>query len=119
MSRDADNQRLAEIAEKLADEPRRALLEYAEFLFDRHGAVEADGPPPAPEPIPRPERESVVAAVKRLSATYPMVERGNLLNETSMLVTQHVMYGRNPMEVIDELEALFERHYRRLLGDDV
>ena len=64
-----------------------------------------------PQPIPRPESETVVGAIKRLSATFPMLDRAKLLNETSVLVTQHVMRGRDATEVIEELEVLFRRHY--------
>ena len=36
--------------------------------------------------IPRPETESVIAAIKRLSKTYPMLERKLLFNQTSILM---------------------------------
>ena len=101
---------------------RHALLAFAAFLAAREGAgdiVRADATPPPrevpePEPIPRPESEKVVHAVKRLSRTYFMLDKAKMLNETSELVTQHVVHGREAGEVIDELEALFEKHYHRL-----
>jgi hypothetical protein len=37
-----------------------------------------------------------------------------MLNETSVLMTQHVISGRDAAEVIDELEVLFRRHYEKL-----
>lgn len=103
--------RLREIAASLPEEPARALLEYAEFLAARYG-----GPKEIIQPldISRPSQESVVKAIQRLSATYPMVDRSKMLNETSVLMTQHVIQGRNAVEVIDELEALFRRHYEQL-----
>jgi hypothetical protein len=91
---------------------QQQLLEFAEFLLKQHGqrAVE---PPPAPADIPRPGQESVVGAIKRLSATYPMLDRSKMLHETSGLMTQHVMQGRDAVEVIDELEILFQRHFSK------
>lgn len=95
----------------LDDDRQRTLLAFAEFLAAR-------SPPPAaasPEPqtIPRPAEESVVKAIRRLMATYPMLDRGNLLNETSSYMTRHVMQGKPAIEVIDELEIVFARHYER------
>jgi len=91
---------------------RETLLAFAEFLA---GRKKEPAPTELPEPtsIPRPEKESVVGAIKRLSATYPMLEKGRMLNETSNLMTRHIMHGRAATEVIDELEALFGRHYEQ------
>lgn len=101
------------------------LLAFAEFLHSRAGAAWVTPPAPEPvvipdpEPIPRPDKESVVKAVKRLSLTYPMISRQkNLLNETSALMTQHVMQGRDAVEVIDELEVVFARFYAELKAGD-
>jgi hypothetical protein len=44
--------------------------------------------------MPRPSQESVVAAIKRLSKTYEMLDRGPMLNETSALMSAHVLQGR-------------------------
>jgi hypothetical protein len=101
-------------------------MRFAEFLAERglHGqGAESEGPrdsePPRPEAIPRPDTETVVAAIRRLTATYPMLERDRLLHETSELMTGHVMQGRPATEVIDELEIVFRRHYERVnSGDD-
>ncbi|NOX76454.1 MAG: Crp/Fnr family transcriptional regulator [Gammaproteobacteria bacterium] len=95
---------------RLVESDRQSLLAFAEFLCSREKA-ESAGPVPEPQPIPRPEGESVVAAIKRLSATYPMLDRPELLNESSVLMTQHVMQGREAGDVVDELEVLFRRFY--------
>jgi hypothetical protein len=97
---------------------RDSLLAFAEFLVQRAatGVEDEDAGLPEPEPIPRPERESVIAAMRRLSATYPMVDRAVLLNDASGLMSAHVLHGRAAPEVIDELEALFRRAYEDLLG---
>jgi len=117
--------RLAEIVQRLPAAQAQALLEFAEFLLMRHGAFAAEDREgaatpeiPAPLDIPRPVEETVVKAVKRLRATYPMLDARKLLNETSALMTQHVMQGRDKVEVIEELEILFRAHYERLVGND-
>ena len=92
----------------LSDSGREMLLEYAEFLAGRHAR-----PVSSLEPldIPRPETETVVAAIKRLVETFPMLERSALFNETSGLMAQHMMYARPAPEVINQLEDLFRQHY--------
>ena len=66
--------------------------------------------------IPRPEKESVVGAMKRLRKTYPMIDPDRLLDEASGLMSAHLLGGRPAADVIDDLEALFERHFRELAG---
>lgn len=122
---DSIEKRLAEIVARLPAAQADALLEFAEFLLIRHGSTGAETTPgitaaeiPTPLDIPRPTEESVVKAVKRLRATYPMLDARKLLNETSSLMTQHVMQGRDKIEVIEELEILFRTHYEKLTGDN-
>jgi len=103
---------------QLPDEVAQQLLDFAEFLVSRHvhhglEALEI----PQPEKITRPEKESVVIAVKRLSATYPMVNKDKLLDKTSSLVSQNLLQGRDTVEVIDELEIIFKQHYQILLEE--
>jgi hypothetical protein len=102
--------RIREILGELPEAQAIALLEYAEFLASRHTTLAT---PTEPLVIPRPERESVVRAIKRLGATYPMVDRSKILNETSVLMTQHVIHGRDAVEVINELEILFRQYYEK------
>lgn len=107
---------LVRIFRSLDAENRRALCAFAEFLAARRGeepADSADAHPVEPRAVPRPERETVVAAIKRLSHTYSMLDRGAMLNETSTLVSAHVLGGRPASDVIDELEALFARSYNQ------
>ena len=106
-----DAKRLQEIFSGLTPAAAQQLLEFAEFLFLRHAVV----PVPATlQNIPRPPQESVVKAIKRLAATYPMLDRAKMLHETSALMTQHVVQGRDAISVIDDLEQLFRQHYQRL-----
>ena len=59
----------------------------------------------------------MIGAIKRLNASYPMLESRRLLDETSLLMSQHVLQGRDVNQVIDELEQLFRRHYELLLNE--
>lgn len=96
----------------LGDADRATLLRFAEYL-----AQDSSGETPGqaePLDLPRPAEETVVAAIRRLTATYPMIDKDRLLHQTSGLMTQHVMQGRAAADVIDELEQLFERHYQLL-----
>ncbi len=111
---DKTEKRLLEILERLPPEQAQQLLDYAEFLFVRHGVEPV---PSDPVEIERPAEESVVVAIKRLRMTYPMIDPGKLLNETYDLMSQHVMQGRAAIEVIDELEALFRRHYEQMFSN--
>ena len=95
----------------LSAERQALLLEYAEFLAQRGAAAAL--PAMAPVPEPRPENETVVKAIQRLTRTYPMLDRRKLLVETSRCVEQHVIHGRAAGEVITELELIFEQHYEK------
>ena len=100
----------------LPEAARSNLLDFAAFLADRYppqtqAAVE-------PLEIPRPPEESVIAAVKRLSATYPMLNKDTMLHDTSALVAQHLVQGRDVVEVIDELEEIFRQRYQTLQQDN-
>ena len=110
-----DQQRLLKSYRGLSEQDRHALLRYAEFLSRQEQEPTAEAAAPQqPADIPRPADESVIAAIRRLSQTFPMLEKDVLLHETSGLMTAHVMQGRPAVEVIDELEILFRRHYERV-----
>jgi hypothetical protein len=122
---DETEKRLTGILRKLPAAQAETLLEFAEFLLMRHGGVSREEGKtagtleiPAPVEIPRPAEETVVKAVKRLRATYPMLDARKLLNQTSDLMTQHIVQGREAIEVIEELEILFRAHYEKLAGND-
>ena len=106
---------------RLEKSNQQALLQFAAFLEHSQTLDTATQRTtvafPTPEPIPRPKQESVVKAIKRLTATYPMIDRDLLLNETSQLMTEHVLHGKSAPQVIDELEALFQQHYTVLKSE--
>lgn len=101
---------------ELAERDRDTLLAFAEFLTQRGSERVAAEQATVPEPKPceRPAEETVIAAVKRLSASYHMLDRNRMFHETAALMTSHVVQGRPANEVIDDLEKLFEEHYRKL-----
>ena len=108
---------LADIYTSLDDEARRSLIDYAEFLASRCQPKEAVDI--EPNHLPRPEEESVIAAIKRLSDVYHMLDRSKMLHETSGLMTKHVMQGVEANEVIDDLEILFSKFYEKQFGNDL
>jgi len=111
----ASQQRLLKLFRQLPGAEQQSLLSYAEFLLQRGaGQVTAPAGDRTPADIPRPESETVIAAMRRLSATFPMLDKDALLHEASALMTAHVMQGRPAVEVIDELEVVFRRHYERV-----
>jgi hypothetical protein len=109
-------QRLLKLFRQLSPAQRQSLLDFAGFLAQRSAAPTAGATAADLQPadIPRPEGESVVAAIRRLSETFHMLDRDELLHEASALMTAHVMQGRPAVEVIDELEVVFRRHYERV-----
>ena len=119
----ADQRRLLDHYARLDPEQQRMLLAFAEFLATRRMAEEEAAGAPAkavaesPLEIPRPRKESVVGAIKRLAQTYPMLDRSELLDETSALMSAHIMQGREAAAVIDDLETLFRTHYESHAAD--
>jgi len=105
-----------DIYDALPSESKKTLMDFAEFLYLRDGDCE----PVVSKKldIARPDSESVVAALKRLNQTYPMIERKLVFHEASSLMTDHIMQGRDVIEVIDELEALFDKHYQEFLENE-
>ncbi len=111
----AEEKRLRKLYRNMSSNDQATLMRFAEFLA---GSPTPDLEPmtefPSPESIQRPEQESVVKAIKRLTATYPMIPRERLLNETSSLMAAHVIHGKSATVVIDELEVMFAQHYTTL-----
>ena len=120
------DEKLIQYFSVLSDEHKKLVLEFMEFLGSKYpntsqseSRAEVKNAPekisePAfsePELIPRPESESVIAAIKRLSQSYPMLNKENLFDKTSTLMTAHIMQGRDVVEVIDEIEVVFKDQY--------
>jgi precorrin-3B methylase len=105
---DRSADKLLSLYRDLPEDRKAELLRFAEFLH-QHFAKPAV--PAEIQSIPRPEQESVIKAMQRLRATYPMLDAAILLDEASTLMSQHVIQGREAKAVIDDLEKLFRRHY--------
>ena len=99
-------------------EDRNSLIAFAEFLSKRDNmtSLEIDDQIThnCPLPIERPETESVIKAIKRLTKTYPMVDKEQFLHTITDLMTAHMMQGRDSVSIIDELEKLFSNAYEKL-----
>ena len=106
---------LTELYESLDVERKRSLCDFADFLYARAEPVVKEVPPP--EDIPRPEQETVVGAIKRLKSKYHMVESMSVFSRASSLMTDHMVSGRDVVEVIDEMESLFDEAYNNLLNE--
>ena len=102
---------LSAVFEQLTPERQQSLYDFAQFLLLQQGGPKASAVSQTPLDIPRPDAESVVAAIKRLAKTYPMLNREALLHDASTLMSAHVMQGRAANDVIDDLQALFESAY--------
>jgi hypothetical protein len=113
-----DSKKLLRLFRSLSSARQQALLEYAEFLASRDAADGLNAVPQEPLSIPRPEQESVVKAIQRLMASYPMLDRNKLLHETSAQMTRHLIHGVPAVEVIDELEVIFRRQYEARLEEN-
>lgn len=122
-------QTLLDLFNQLSEQDAQTLLRFAEFLATREGAAVSITPSesvmdstaaatiPQPEKIERPEQERVVDALKRLTATYPMLEKKHLLDKASELVAQHVMFGKPAKQVIDETEVIFTAAYEKFVAE--
>lgn len=104
---------LIDLYQSMDDERKRSLCDFADFLYAQAEPISKEIP--APEDVPRPQQETVVGAVKRLKIKYHMVESMTVFSAASTLMTDHMVKGRDVIEVIDEMDALFEDAYEKLL----
>jgi hypothetical protein len=102
---------LSVVFEQLSAERQQSLHDFAQFLMLQQGGPKESSVSQTPLDIPRPDAESVVAAIKRLAKTYPMLNREALLHDASTLMSAHVMQGRSAKDVIDDLQTMFESAY--------
>jgi len=117
---------LDEIFQALSPQDQHNLTAFAQFLLLRAkqaglGAGEAflsQSPEPdpiiIPEPLdlPRPDEETIIIAVRRLRATYPMLDQRILFDRSADVVSNAMMGLRDTVESIDQLEAIFEAIYQ-------
>lgn len=115
MSNIKNSKQLIELYEAMDDERKLSLCDFADFLYAKAGPVVKEVPQPAD--VQRPDVETVVGAVKRLKVKYHMVESMTVFSAASALMTDHMVKGRDVIEVIDEMETLFDDAYKNLLQD--
>ena len=112
VTRESREASLAKHAAALPDQAFDSLAEFAEFLAAKY-------PAPAVEqayvPLPRPEGESVIAAIKRLSKSYPMLDKTTLFDQTSAAMSAHILQDISAQESIDKLETVFREKYEAFL----
>ena len=101
---------MLDLFERLTPEQQDRLIAFAEFLDGRAPDAAAAA---APVAIPRAPGETVTMAIRRLTRAYPMLDRRKLMTEASRFMAQHALEGRAAREVIDDLEAVFARHYEQ------
>ena len=77
----SDSQEARPLAQlrKLTPARRKALIEYVELLVAESAAGRAE----RPSSIPRPAGEIVVQAIRRLTHTYPLIERAVIMSAVS------------------------------------
>jgi len=128
-------QTLLALFNNLTEQDAQTLLRFAEFLANSDSPIEIVDEPetklqedepqvsavtssvPKPVPIERPAEEKVVDALKRMSSTYPMLDRKKILDKASALVAQHVMFGQPAAVVINQIEEMFEKEYAQFVED--
>ncbi|MGA7180596.1 MAG: hypothetical protein WBX11_13560 [Thiobacillaceae bacterium] len=108
--------RLLDHFRRLSEARQVMLLEFAEYLANKEDASPKENVSAVPLDIPRPQSESVIKAVRRLRETYPMLDQNKIFSDVSAQMTKHVMHGIPAVEIIDELEVIFLRHYETHTG---
>ena len=105
--------KLCKVYKNLNENDRETLMAFAVFLNQRDMVSEdvVEIGLQKPLDIVPAEKESVVKGIKRLKASYHMIENDDLLHEVSALMTEHVMQGVAAAEVIAKVEAVFLKYY--------
>lgn len=106
---------LTDIFESLDAERQASILDFAEFLQAKGDLIVKEVPDLVD--ISRPNSETVVGAIKRLKQTYPMIDSMKVFSSASELMTDHMVKGRDVVEVIDEMEKIFEDFYSTMLDN--
>ncbi len=106
---------LKKVFRQLDSQSQNSVMDFAVFLLSSK-KPQADDSPIKELQLPiqeiAPESESVIGAIKRLRRIYPMLDTNDIFNESSALVSAHVMQGRPVISVINDLETLFDKHYQ-------
>ncbi|GJL82389.1 MAG: hypothetical protein DHS20C01_20230 [marine bacterium B5-7] len=100
----------------LPDADKDTLLDFLAFLYDRSGGDKYPAAIVQPLDIERPESETVVAAMRRLTKTYSMLDIDTLFKQAGVLMSEHLIGQRPAVQVIDDLETLFRQRYQEMAG---
>ncbi len=113
----AQRRRLLELFNSMDQQQQQSLLDYAAFVHHQSSLDKDSNTQEKLVPLKteRPDNENVVNAIKRLRKAYFMLNTDNLLNESSTLMAEFMLQGREADAVIDDLEQLFEKHYKQYL----
>lgn len=109
-------QKIKRLLSQLDEQHQQTILDYATFLVQQYGIDEHRETDLEPAAIERPKQETVIAAIKRLKKTYTMLDTDIMLSETSALMGQHILKGREASAVIDELQSIFQTRYEQYLN---
>ena len=116
-----DEMRLLKSFRQLETADKNTVIAFAAFLASGQNPQQEvtieSKKSHTPLGIPRPEDETVIAAIKRLSKNYPMLDKGEMLDDTSTLMSGHLLQGRPANEVIDKLEIMFKTYYTTYQDD--
>ena len=115
MNKIKSSQDLIDLYEAMDDNRKKSLSDFADFLYAQAEPISKEIQPP--DDVPRPEQETVVGAVKRLKIKYHMVDSMSVFSAASALMTDHMVKGRDVVEVIDEMEILFGDAYKKLVQE--
>lgn len=107
---------LLKFLRQLPQAQQQTLVDFADYLSQRY-AIEEEAVPQQPIDISRPQEESVVKAVRRLSKTYPMLESKELFEKTSSFMMRNLMHGEGKETVIDEMEIFFKQSYQTFIDE--
>lgn len=113
-----EERQLVQLFSSLGSADRNSLISFAEFLSVKSNDSDNLSSKQISDSLnvsQRPEDENVIKAIKRLSESYPMIEKDKLLHQISDLMTAHMMKGKSAKLVIDELEVLFLEEYQNII----
>ncbi len=116
---------ITQLVRGLPEEAAQSVLEYAQFLANKQPqspaktALVTGSPHSRPLDIERPAHESVVQAIQRLVNTYPMVDKDDVFEQTSNVMTAHLLQNLPASEAIDKLQLIFIENYAELIDGQI
>lgn len=111
---------LYKIYKNLDSNNQQTLITFANFLAEQQSQEKSNTlavnttQNVQPLGLPRPQQESVIKGIRRLTKNYPMLDTDSMFDNISQLMTAHIMEGRSAKNVIDDLETLFAQQYALL-----